>query len=137
LPSHDTISLLSFLILRNFPTTHSMAQLCYPFCYLFLSTLSFPSLPTQSLTISKVLFLLIFLSFHCLQFLSNLPQYSWLYLLFDHLNNFLAINLLGNSLLLNIPSSYSYCAIFFISYWYFLSNFSIASFVFFKFSFPF
>ena len=29
--------------------------------------------------------------FHRLQFLSSLPQYSWLYLLSDHLNSFLAV----------------------------------------------
>ena len=40
LPSHDTTPLLSFLVLRKFPITHNMGQLCCPslFC-LLLSTL--------------------------------------------------------------------------------------------------
>jgi len=36
LPSHDTISLLSFLIPRNSPTTYNMGQPCCPFCHFHL-----------------------------------------------------------------------------------------------------
>ena len=32
LPSHDTTSLLSFLVPRNFSTTHNMSLPCCPFC---------------------------------------------------------------------------------------------------------
>ena len=74
--------------------------------------------------------------FLCLQFLSSLPQYSWSYLLFDHLNSFLAANLPGNSLLLNVPFLCSYLAISSISHWYFFSNSLITSFALFKFSLP-
>jgi len=69
--------LLSFLIPRNFPTTHSMGQSCCPFHH-FSSVYSFTpksscSISSSSLTVSNVLLLLTFLPFHCLQFLSNLP----------------------------------------------------------------
>jgi len=72
--------------------------------------------------------------FHCLQFLSNLSQYSWLYYLSDYLNNFLAVNLSSNFSLLNISSSCSYLAISSMSRQYSFSNSLIASFAFFKFS---
>ena len=88
----------------------------------------------SSLTISRFLLLLVCPPFHHLQLLSNLPQYSWLYLLSDHLNSFLAINLPGNSPLLNVPFSCFCLATSFISRWYSFSNSLIASFVFFKFS---
>ena len=40
LPSHNTTPLLSFLVPRNFPTTCSMGQPCYPSCcHLLLSIL--------------------------------------------------------------------------------------------------
>jgi len=68
--------------------------------------------------------------FHCLQFLSSLPQYSWSYLLSDHLNSFLTVNLPGKSLFLNILSSHSCLAISFWSCQYSFSNSSIASFAF-------
>ena len=76
------------------------------------------------------------LPFHHLQFLSNLLQYSWLYLLSDYPNSFLAVNLPGNSPLLNIPSLCSCYATSSISLWYSFSNSSITSCVFFKFSLP-
>ena len=76
------------------------------------------------------------LSFYCFQFLSNLLQYSWLYLLSDHLNNFLTVNLPGNSSCLNVPSSHSCLAISSISHWYSLLNSSTTFFALFRFSFP-
>ena len=138
MPSHDTTPLLSFLIPRNFPTTHSMGQLCCSFHH-FSSVYSFTpksscSISSSSLTVSNVLLLLTFLPFHCLQFLSNLPQYSWLYLLSNHPNHFLAINLPSNSPLLNTTSLCSYCTTSSIFCRYSLSNSSIASFGFFKFA---
>ena len=102
----------------------------------FLIPKSSCSIFSSSLTVSKVLLSLTFLLFHCLQFLSNLPQYLWLYLLSDHPNNFLAINLPSNSSLLNTPFSRSCHVIFSISCRYSLLNSSIASFAFFKFSLP-
>ena len=69
--------------------------------------------------------------FYCLQFLSNLPQYSWLYLLSDYPNSFLAVNLPGNSSLLNVPSSCSCLTTSFISHRYSFSNSLITSFAFF------
>ena len=77
---------------------------------------------------------LLFSSFHLFQFHSNLPQYSLSYLLSDHPNNFFAINLSGNSPLLNVPFSLSYFLISSISCQYSFSNSSIASFAFSKFS---
>ena len=76
------------------------------------------------------------LFFHFFQFLSNLPQYSWLYCLSDHPNNFFAMNLPGNSLLRNVPFSCSCLATSSISRQYSLLNSSIASFAFSKFSLP-
>ena len=76
------------------------------------------------------------LPFYLLQFLSNLPQYSWSYLLFVHPNNLFAVNLPGNSSFLNVPSSFSCFLTSSISYLYFFSNSSIASLAFPKFSFP-
>ena len=75
-------------------------------------------------------------SFHHLQFLSSLPQYSLSYLLFNHPNNFLAVNLPGNSPFLNTLSSCSCLVISSISCRYSLLNSLIASFAFFKFSLP-
>ena len=72
--------------------------------------------------------------FHHLQFLSSLLQYSWSYFLSDHPNSFLAINLPGNSSLLNIPFLCSCLATSSMSHRYSFSNSLIASFVFFKFS---
>ena len=63
------------------------------------------SILISSLIVSKILLLL--LPFHCFQFCSNLLQYSLSYLLFDYPNNFFAINLSGNSPLLNVLSSLS------------------------------
>ena len=77
------------------------------------------------------------LSFYLLQFLSNLPQYSWSYLLSVYPNNFFAMNLPGNSPLLNIPSSFSCFLMSSISHLYSFSNSLIVSLVFSKFSFPF
>ena len=75
-----------------------------------------------------------FLPFHRLQFLSNLPQYSWLYHLSDQPNNFLTINLPSNSPCWNIPSLRSCYATSSMSLRYSFSNSLIASCVFFKFS---
>ena len=92
---------------------------------------------SSSFSIVSIIFLSLGrLPFHHLQFLSSLLQYSWSYLLSDHPNNFLAVNLPGNSSLLNIPSS-CFCLITSsISCRYSFSNSSITSFVFFKFSLP-
>ena len=68
--------------------------------------------------------------FHLLQFFSNFAQYSLLHLLFDHPNNFLTVNLSGNSPLLNVPFSLSYLLTSSISLLYSFSNSSIASFAF-------
>ena len=80
-------------------------------------------------------FVFFFPSFHLFQFHSNLPQYSLLYLLSNHPNNFFAVNLPGSSPLLNILSSLSCLLISSISCWYSFSNSSTASFAFSKFSF--
>ena len=77
-----------------------------------------------------------FLPFHCLQFFSNLPQYSWSYHLSDHLYNIFAVNFPGNSPRWNVPSSRFCLATSFISRRYSFSNSSIASFAFSKFSLP-
>jgi len=77
-----------------------------------------------------------FLSFHRLQFLSNLPQYSWSYYLSDHLYSFFTVNLPGSSPRWNISSSRSCHATSSVSCRYSFSNSSIASFAFFKFSLP-
>ena len=77
-----------------------------------------------------------FLPFHCLQFVSILPQYSWSYLLSDHLYSVFAVNLSGSSLRWNVPSSHSCHATSSISRRYSFSNSSIASFAFSKFSLP-
>ena len=74
--------------------------------------------------------------FHCLQFLSNLSQYSWSYLLSDYLNSFFAMNLSGNTSLLNIPFLHSCLAISSMSQRYSFLNSLITSCVFSKFSFP-
>ena len=92
---------------------------------------------SSSLTISNLFLLSVLLPFHCLQFLSNLPQYSWSYLLSDHLNSFLAVNLPSNSPLLNVSFSHSCLTTSSLSHQYSLSNSSIASCAFFKFSLPF
>ena len=57
-----------------------------------------------SFIISIVLCSLAFSPFYHLQFLSNLVQYFSLYLLSNYPNNFLAVNLPGNSLFLIVPS---------------------------------
>ena len=88
-----------------------------------------------SFIISIVLCSLALLSFHLLQFLPNLAQYSLLYFLSDHLNNFLAINLPSNSPLLKISSFLSCLLMSSISHWYSFSNSSTASFVLPRFSF--
>ena len=77
-----------------------------------------------------------FLPFHCLQFLSNLFQYSWSYHLSDHPYNFFAVNFPGNSPHRNVSSSRSCRATSFMSRRYSFSNSSIASFAFSKFSLP-
>ena len=86
-----------------------------------------------SLIVSIIFLSLGYLPFHCLQFLSSLPQYSWLYLLSNYPNNFLAINLPGNSPLLYTPSSCSCLSMSSMSCQYSFSNSLITSFAFFKF----
>ena len=90
----------------------------------------------SSSTVSRVFLPLCRLPFHHLQFLSNLLQYSWSYLLSDYPNSFLAVNLPSNSSLLNVPFLYSCLAISSMSRRYSLLNSSIASFAFFKFTLP-
>ena len=77
-----------------------------------------------------------FLPFYHLQFLSNLPQYSWSYCLSNHLYSIFAMNFPGNSPHWNVPSLCSCCATSSISHRYSFSNSSIASFAFSKFSLP-
>ena len=77
-----------------------------------------------------------FFPFYRLQFFSILPQYSWLYCLSDHLYNFFAVNLPGNSPHQNVPSLCSCHATSSMSRQYSFSNSSIASFAFSKFSLP-
>ena len=86
--------------------------------------------------ISKVL-PLAHLPFHCLQFPSNLPQYSLLYCLFDHPNSFFTVNYPGSSPLLNIPSSLFCHLTSSMFYWYFFLNSSTTPFIFSKFFIPF
>ena len=76
------------------------------------------------------------LPFHRLQFLSNLPQYSWSYRLSDHPYSIFAVNLPGSSPRLNVISSHSCRATSSMSCRYSFSNSSIASFAFSKFSLP-
>ena len=83
------ISLLSFSV-------HSLSP--EPSCSIFSFSFFIVSIVFCSLILS---------SFHRLQFLSNLAQYSLLYLLSNHPNNFLAVNCPGNSPFLNVPSSLS------------------------------
>ena len=87
--------------------------------------------------ISKVLLFLVCSSFHCLQFLSNLPQYSSLYCLSNYLNSFFVVNCPGSSSLLNVLSFFFCCLTSSMFYWYFFSNSSTTPFVFSKFSIPF
>ena len=100
------------------------------------------SISSFSLIVSSIvlllpgLFFFHWLPFHLFQFFSNFPQYSWLYLLSIHPNNFFAVNLPGNSPLLNVSFSLSYFFIFSIFHLYPFSNSSIASLAFAKFSLP-
>ena len=87
--------------------------------------------------ISKVFLSLVYLSFYCLQFLSNLPQYFSSYCLSNHPNSFFTINCPSSSFLLNVLSFLSCCFISSISCWYFFSNSLTTPFVFSKFSIPF
>ena len=75
-----------------------------------------------------------FLPFHCLQFLSNLPQYSWSYCLSDYPYNIFTVNFPGNSPRLNVVSLCSCHATSSMSLRYSFSNSSITSFAFSKFS---
>ena len=77
------------------------------------------------------------LPFHCLQFLSNLSQYFWLYCLFDHPYNIFTVNFPDNSPHLNVIFLRSCYATSSMSCRYSFSNSSIAFFAFFKFSLPF
>ena len=92
------------------------------FCFFFIISIVFHSLALSP--------------FYLLQFLSNLIQYFSSYFLSNYPNNFLAINLPGNSLLLKIPFSFSCLLTSSMSYWYSFSNFSTTSFVLSRFSFP-
>ena len=89
---------------------------------------------------SKIVFIISFLTgllpFHRLQFLSNLPQYSWSYHLSDHSYSIFTVNFPSNSPRLNIVFSYSCHAISSMSHRYSFLNSLIASFAFFKFSLP-
>ena len=89
----------------------------------------------SSFIVSIVLCSLALPSFHHLQFLSNLVQYSSSYLLSDQPNSFLAINHSSSSSLLNVLFFFSCFLIFSISYWYSFLNSSTAFFAFSKFSF--
>ena len=91
---------------------------------------------SSSFIVSIVLHPFVLPSFHHLQFLSNLAQYSLLYFLSDQPNSFLAINCPGSSPLLNVSSSLSCLLTSSISHQYSFSNSSTASFAFSKFSFP-
>ena len=106
------------------------------FCPLSYPLIHLAQLFSSSLIVSIVFFFLGCPPFYHLQFLSNLPQYSLSYFLSDHPNNFFAINLPGNSLLSNIPSSLSYRFTFSMSCRYSLLNSLIASFAFPRFSLP-
>ena len=86
------------------------------------------------LIVSIILYSLIGPPFQHLQFLSNLVQYSSLYLLSVHLYNFFAVNFSSKSSLLNIPFSLFCFQIFSMSCWYSLPNSSTTSFVFPRFS---
>ena len=92
---------------------------------------------SSSLIVSIVLLSLTCPPFHLLQFLSNLAQYSSSYLLSVHPNNFFAVNLPGNSPLVNTPlfSPLSCLLISSISLWYSFSNSLTTSFAFSKFFF--
>ena len=90
----------------------------------------------SSQIVSKVLLPLPLSPFHCLQFLSNLPQYSLSYLLSNHLNSFFVVNYPGSSSLLNIFFFLSCHLTSSISYWYSFSNFLTTPFAFSKFSIP-
>ena len=102
-----------------------------------ISELSCSISSSSSFIVSIVFCPLVFPSFHLLQFLSNLAQYSLSYLFSDHPNNFFAVNHPGSSPLLNVPSSFSCCLISSISHRYSFSYSSTASFAFSRFSLPF
>ena len=91
---------------------------------------------SSSLIVSIVLRSLFLPPFH-LQFLSNLAQYSLLYLLSIYPNNFFAVNFPGNSPLQKVPSSFSCLLMSSMSLLYSLSYSSIASLAFFRFPSPF
>ena len=100
----------------------------------FLISGFFCLISSSSLIVSKICLLLS--PFYCFQFRSNLSQYSLSYLLFDHPNNFFAINLPGNFPLLNISSSLSYQFTFFMFQQYSFSYSFITFLEFSKFSLP-
>ena len=94
------------------------------------------SISSSSIIVFIVSLFMGFLPFHCLQFFSILPQYSWSYRLSDHLYSFFAVNLPGSSPHQKVPSLRSCRTTSSISRRYSFSNSSIASFAFFKFSLP-
>ena len=114
-----------FPISSLFSSVHSLSP--EPSC--LLSSFSF-------FIVSIVLCSLVLFPFHCLQFLSNLAQYSLSYLLSDYPNSFLAVNRPGNSPLLNILSSFSCFLTSSISHQYSFSYSSITSLAFSRFSLP-
>ena len=134
--SHNTTS-LKVPYPKDF-TTCSRGHKCSPSSFVHSLIPNFScSIPfSSSFIVSIVLCSLALLSFYLLQFLSNLTQYSLSYFLSDYPNNFLAVNLPGNSPLLKVPSFLSYLLMFSMSLLYSLSNSSITSFAFPKFSFP-
>ena len=88
---------------------------------------------SSSLIVSIILCPLFLPPFYLLQFLSNLAQYSSLYLLSVHPNNFFAINFPGNSPLWKVLSSFSCLLMSSMSLLYSLSYFSITSLAFSRF----
>ena len=136
-PSHNTTPLLRFLVPRILQFIVGVDYIAY---FIFVFFCAFPNFWFfllnfffSSQIVSKVLPLACS-PFHCLQFLSNLPQYSLLYCLSNYLNSFFAINHPGSSPLLNVPFSLSCYLTSSISHQYSFSNSSTAPFVFSKFS---
>ena len=111
----------------------SLSSSIYSFIPKFFCSIS----SSSSFIISIVLCPLSLSPFHLLQFLSNLAQYSLSYLLSNHPNSFLAMNLSGNSSLWNVPSSFFCLLTSSMSLLYSLSYSSIASLAFSRFSFSF
>ena len=110
----------------------SSSSSVYSFIPEFPCLISFSS----SFIVSIILCFLVLPPFHLLQFLSNLAQYSSSYLLSNHPNSFLAVNLPGNSPLRNVPSSFFYLLTSSMSLLCSFSYSLTASFAFSRFSLP-